>query len=107
MPADAAAAQAAVNAAVVQAIKQSVQPSPAQAQAPDKPVVTIDVPRRNAADAAVYLRDFLKRTHKTGSKKHPVQEVKDAQRDMGQLAVDGVVGSKTRARAKQLGVTLP
>ena len=102
--------QAAVNAAVANMVNE-LSTSKAQAQAavqqPAKPVVSIDVPPRNARDAAAYLRDFLKRTRKYGSKKSPVQEVKDAQRDMGGLSIDGIVGPKTRGRAKQLGTTLP
>lgn len=104
-----AAAQAAVNAAVANMVRDLSTPSKAEAQEAVKPppVVSIDVPPRNARDAALYLRDFLKRTRRYGSKKAPVQEVKDAQRDMGGLVIDGIVGPKTRARAKQLGTTLP
>lgn len=109
--AEEAAAQAAVNAVIVDAIKRQVDTGVAMAQpapaAPAKPALTIDVPKRSPADAAAALRDFLRRTHKYGSKKAPVPEVKAAQADMGSLTVDGIVGPKTRARAKALGVTLP
>lgn len=102
-----AAQQAAVDAVARQVVKEITEPSKAQAQAAPTPRLTIDVPRRNARDAAEYLKEFLQRTHAYGSKKKPVTEVKDAQRDMGQLAVDGIVGPKTRARAAQLGAKLP
>lgn len=107
--AEEAAAQAAVNAVIVDAIKRQVDTGVAMAQAPAaaKPALTIDVPKRSPQDAAVALRDFLRRTRKFGSKKSPVPEVKAAQADMGGLAVDGIVGPKTRARAKALGATLP
>ena len=106
-----AAAQAAVDATVAKMVRELSTPSKAAAQppaaTPAKPVIEIDVPKRNAADAAVALRDYLKRTRKFGSKKNPAPEVKAAQADMGGLTVDGIVGPKTRARAKALGVTLP
>lgn len=110
--AEEAAAQAAVNAVIVDAIRRQVDTGvamakPAPAPPAAKPAMTIDVPRRNPADAAIALRDFLKRTRKYGSKKAPVAEVKAAQAEMGGLSVDGIVGPKTRARAKALGVTLP
>lgn len=109
--AEEAAAQAAVNAVIVDAIKRQVDTGVAMAQAPApaaaKPALTIDVPKRNPQDAAMALRDFLRRTRKFGSKKSPVPEVKAAQADMGGLSVDGIVGPKTRARAKALGATLP
>lgn len=111
--AEEAAAQAAVNAVIVDAIKRQVDTGVAMAQAAPapapaaKPALTIDVPKRSPADAAAALRDFLRRTRKYGSKKAPVPEVKAAQADMGSLTVDGIVGPKTRARAKALGVTLP
>jgi hypothetical protein len=112
--AEEAAAQAAVNAVIVDAIKRQVDAGVAMAQAPaaqpaqpTKPAMTIDVPKRSPQDAAAALRDFLRRTRKFGSKKSPVPEVKSAQADMGGLSVDGIVGPKTRARAKALGATLP
>lgn len=101
-----ASQRAAVNAVVSQVVKEMTA-SPAKAQAQEPPRVVIDVPRRSGKDAAEYLAEFLGRTHRYGSKKKPVQEVKDAQRDMGSLAIDGIVGPKTRARAAQLGVKLP
>jgi hypothetical protein len=112
--AEEASAQAAVNAVIVDAIKRQVDTGVAMAQAPaaqpaqpTKPAMTIDVPKRSPQDAAAALRDFLRRTRKFGSKKSPVPEVKSAQADMGGLSVDGIVGPKTRARAKALGATLP
>lgn len=110
--AEEAAAQAAVNAVIVDAIKRQVDTGVSMAKAQAQPAaaaprMTIDVPKRSPKDAAEALRDFLRRTRKYGSKKAPVPEVKAAQADMGGLSVDGIVGPKTRARAKALGVTLP
>lgn len=110
--AEEAAAQAAVNAVIVDAIKRQVDTGVSMARAQAQPAaaaprMTIDVPKRSPKDAAEALRDFLRRTRKFGSKKAPVPEVKAAQADMGGLSVDGIVGPKTRARAKALGVTLP
>jgi hypothetical protein len=84
-------------AAVVQRQPASKPPAHAAAPAPTT------APQVAAEALAVYLR----RTNDFGSKKKPSAEVKAHQRDMGKISADGIVGPKTRARAHDLGVTLP
>jgi len=52
--------------------------------------------------AAVTLLEYIRSTGKTTG---PV--VKEAQRIMGKIDIDGVCGPQTRARAAELGVVLP
>jgi murein L,D-transpeptidase YcbB/YkuD len=82
-------------------------PGPVNPPAPGPQVdvgpAVIDGPRT----AAMQLADYLARTNDFGTKAKPSAAVKDYQKAMGSLTADGIVGSKTRARAKALGVTLP
>lgn len=61
---------------------------------------------RAPAQAARDLAEFLRRTHRFGSKTDRPAEVQTAQRDLG-VPADGIVGPRTRAAAKRAGVTLP
>jgi hypothetical protein len=60
-----------------------------------------------AQKAAGELSSYLAASHDFGSKAHPSATVKSYQSLMGGLTADGIVGAKTRARAKALGVILP
>lgn len=118
--------QAAVDAAVNQAIKEELQNQAAAANAPPAPAAARSSkpkPKTQTARAkpgappaaaspakraAMQLRVYLQATHDFGSKAKPSVDVKDSQRGMGGgLKPDGIVGPKTRARAKALGVPLP
>jgi len=59
-------------------------------------------------DSAIGLRDFLIRTNNFGSDNNKVPEIATYQKGMG-LGTNaiGIVGPRTRARATDLGVTLP
>jgi hypothetical protein len=57
--------------------------------------------------AARLLRSYLVASKDFGSRRKPSRRVAKYQRAMKKLKADGIVGRKTAARAKQLGVTLP
>lgn len=96
IPASQAPQQAAVDAAVSHAIRQDeAKQQPAAAPA-----------ARSPKQAALELRDFLRRTGRFGTLKDRPDEVKAAQSDMG-VTADGIVGRQTRAAARKLGVVLP
>lgn len=112
-PADAAAAQASVNAAVSKALHEELATSSApnvmltSSAAPAASLPAARTPRQAALD----LRAFLLSTGRFGSAADKPAEVIAAQHDMGVKPKSdddwGYVGPLTRAKAKQLGVTLP
>lgn len=57
--------------------------------------------------AAEMLKAYLIKTNSFGTKAGPDSTVAKAQKAMGNLVNDGIVGPKTTARAKALGVSLP
>lgn len=59
------------------------------------------------ANAAKVLASYLKETKRFGTKAYPDARVKRLQSLMGGIDADGIVGPKTNARARALGVTLP
>lgn len=61
---------------------------------------------RTPKQAAQALRSFLLLSKRFGTVADRPQQTKDAQREMG-VEPDGIVGPKTRAAAKALGVELP
>jgi len=58
-------------------------------------------------EAAEVLKKYLAETHSYGTKTLPDETVKRCQSYMGGLVADGIYGPKTRARAAQLGVSIP
>lgn len=59
------------------------------------------------AESAEVLKRYLAETHSYGTKTLPDDTVKRCQSYMGGLVADGIYGPKTRARAAQLGVSIP
>lgn len=119
--ADEAQARAAANAAVALAVKTELARQAAEAKdnlrkvaskpSAAKPTLVsttnTGTPAREPKAAARALRDFLVATQRFGSTADRPNEIMDAQADMGGLKPDGIVGPKTRARARALGFTLP
>jgi hypothetical protein len=62
--------------------------------------------KRTGKQAASDLRDYLDGGGNPGSRASRSDFVRAAQHDMGGLQADGVYGTKTRARAKSLGVDI-
>lgn len=58
---------------------------------------------RSQKQAAADLKNYLAQGGNPGSKGNPSSYVKAAQHDMGGLTADGIMGPKTKARAKALG----
>ena len=65
--------------------------------------------RKGAEQAAEDLSDWLRRTGRFGHAGDRPAEIRRAQRDMGMPArdQDGIIGHRTRERARALGVPLP
>ncbi len=74
----------------------------------DDELGTLASPSNKAATAASNLRDYLLKTNNFGDDNHKIPQIAAYQKDMG-MGNDaiGIVGPKTRAKAKTLGVTLP
>jgi hypothetical protein len=79
--------------------------------APPAPPAAIDTPvsEHSPKEAATALYKYVTGTHVDwGSKAHPNELIRGAQKDMGKIVADGVYGPKTRERGKQLiGKTFP
>lgn len=101
-------AQAAVDAAmskVVAEMKQGTTPAPS----PSQPVVP-GTDEDDAHAAAKELLAFIIRTQKFGTEKERPPEIIALQKRMGMVLEAreaGIVGPKTRARARDLGVAIP
>jgi len=80
---------------------------PAHQQETAAKVIVQKVSGETPRQYAQHLADYLAKTHSFGSKATPDNQVRLAQSKMGGLKADGIVGPKTRTRAKALGVTLP
>ncbi len=71
------------------------------------PKASPKAPSATPSQCATALSKYLARTNSYGTKTNPDATVKHYQSCMGGLVADGIVGPKTNARAKALGVTLP
>jgi outer membrane biosynthesis protein TonB len=87
------------------------QPSPKPAPSPAPvPTPQARTPKLAALDLLAFAKRVLSAGQgaQLGTKGKPSQVVLDAQRDMGELTTDGIYGTKTRTRGKQLtGQTFP
>jgi hypothetical protein len=92
---------------------KAAAPKPAAVKAPAKPAAkpaaVVKAPAKRApVQAARDLLTYLQtRGANYGTKNAPSGPVRDAQRDMGGVAADGIYGPSTRARGAALGVKLP
>ncbi|UCC72286.1 MAG: hypothetical protein JSV86_18255 [Gemmatimonadota bacterium] len=79
---------------------------PAPRPAPAAPAAAPIVAEPTPEEAAARLRIYTKEGGNQGTRANPSSIVKRYQALMGGLVADGIIGPKTRARAKALGSTL-